>query len=324
MTIRVLLSDKFSKEIFALKEKGDFELVEKTGLSKDELIAEIGAFDCVLIRSATKLTSDILEHATNLKLIGRGGIGVDNVDIPFATTKNIKVMNTPFSNAESTAEHAIALMFAAAREIPYATSTMKNGVWDKKSLSEGRQLGGQTLGVIGAGTIGKIVASKALGLGMKVVMFDPYAKVDENGNITVPARGVLPELKVKSVTLDELLKASDFVTLHIPLTDGTKNLLNKDRFAIMKPNAILVNNARGGVVNEAELYDALKEKKILGAAFDVFEKEPLTDSPLLTLRNFISSPHISASTVEAQLQVATDLVNQVADFFNGKPSCILN
>lgn len=322
--IKVLLSDKFSPEIFELSKVGNFEIVEKVGMSKEELMSVIGDFDCILIRSATKLTADVIEKGVNLKLIGRGGIGVDNVDIPFATSKNIKVMNTPNSNAESTAEHAIALMFAAAREVPYATSSMKQGVWDKKTL-EGRQLGGSILGLVGIGNIGKIVASKAHGLGTEVVVYDPYVIPDASGCIEIPSKRYNSSFKVKVVTFDELLKQSDFISIHTPLTNSTKNLFSKEQFNKMKPNAYLINNSRGGIVNEADLYEALKGKTIAGAAFDVFTEEPFKASPLLELRNFICSPHISASTIEAQLQVAIDLVNQVKAFFvDNKHQCILN
>lgn len=324
MSIKVLLADKFSSEINELIKLGDFEITEKTGMNFEELAMMLPGFDCVLIRSATSLPGDLLEKAGGkLKLIGRGGVGVDNIDIPAASKMGIKVMNTPMANAESTAENAVALMFSAARQIPFGTAKLKAGEWAKKQM-KGRQLGGQTLGLIGTGNIGRIVAGKCYGVGMDVVAYDPFVTPDADGNITVNSGRFT--FKVKMVKeLDELLKAADFVSIHVPLTKTTKNLINADRFKTMKNSAIIVNNSRGGVVNEDDLYTALKDGEIAAAGLDVFGSEPCTGSPLFELDNFIATPHISATTYEAQLQVAIDLVNQIKAFFvDKKELCILN
>jgi len=321
--IKVLLADKFSENIFKLKELDGFIVDEKIGLSQDELKEIIKDYDVILIRSATKLPADVLKEAKKLKLIGRGGIGVDNIDIKAATELGIKVMNTPLANAESTAEHAIALMFAAARRIVKGTISLKNGEWIKKEL-KGKQLGAQTLGLIGMGNIGKIVAQKCYGIGMDVIVYDPYIRKDERNQFEIPSNNRVNSFKVSVVELEELLKTADFISIHVPLTNETRNLLDYEKLSLIKEGSVLVNNSRGGVVNEDDLYKILKEKNIY-AALDVFEKEPLKESKLLELDNFTCTPHISASTVEAQLQVATDLYNQLkAYFIDGEMINVLN
>lgn len=321
--IKVLLADKFSSDIFKLKELDGFIVDEKLGLKPEELKEIIADYDVILIRSATKLPADVLKLAKKIKLAGRGGIGVDNIDIKVATELGIKVMNTPLANAESTAEHAIAMMFATARKIALGTSSLKNKEWIKKQL-KGKQLGSQTLGLIGMGNIGKIVAQKCYGMGMDVIVFDPYLKKDENNQFEIKSNGRVVDFKVNIVGLEELLKTADFISIHTPLTDETKNLLDYDKLSLIKDSSVLVNNSRGGVVNEDDLYKVLKENKI-SAAFDVFASEPLGESNLLELDNFTCTPHISASTVEAQKQVAIDLYNQVkAYFIDGEMINILN
>lgn len=311
--IRVLLADKFSKEIFDLEKLEGVKVDENVGLKPEELAKIIPDYEVILIRSATKLTSELIKKGKNLKLIGRGGIGVDNIDIPTATSMGIKVMNTPMANAESTAEHAIGMMFSAARHVVRGTTSLRDKEWIKKKL-KGRQLGNSTLGLIGMGNIGKIVARKAYGIGMNVVVCDPYLKTDDDNTVTIKSNGKVVDFKVKSVSMEELLKTADFISIHTPLTKETKNMLNKEKLSLIKDGAILVNNSRGGVVNEKDLVEVLKEKNIF-AAFDVFENEPLGESDLLGLDNFIATPHISASTIEAQKQVGTDLVNQIEAFF---------
>jgi len=321
--IKVLLADKFSEDIFKLRELDGFIVDEKVGMTPDELKEVIAEYDVILIRSATKLPAEVLKLAKKLKLAGRGGIGVDNIDIKAATELGIKVMNTPLANAESTAEHAIAMMFAAARKIALGTASLKSEEWIKKQL-KGKQLGGQTLGLIGMGNIGKIVAQKCYGMGMDVIVSDPYLQKDKNSQFEIKSNGRVADFKVSVVELEELLKNADFISIHTPLTKETKNLLDYQKLSLIKKSSVLVNNSRGGVVNEEDLYKVLKEGKI-DAAFDVFASEPLGKSNLLELDNFTCTPHISASTVEAQKQVAIDLYNQLkAYFIDGDMINILN
>jgi len=282
--VKVLLADKFSEDIFKLRELDGFIVDENVGLKPEELKEIIADYDVVLIRSATRLPAEMLKLATNLKLAGRGGIGVDNIDIPAATELGVKVMNTPMANAESTAEHAIAMMFASARKVALGTSSLKSEQWIKKQL-KGKQLGGQKLGLIGMGNIGKIVAQKCFGMGMDVVVADPYLKADENNQFEIKSNGRVADFKVTVVSLEELLKTSDFISIHTPLTDETRNLLDFEKLSLIKPTSVLVNNSRGGVVNEEDLYKVLKEGKI-DVAFDVFANEPVGKSNLLELENF--------------------------------------
>jgi len=273
-----------------------------TGLSPEELKEIIGKYDALVIRSATKVTEDIIMAASNLKVIGRAGIGLDNVDIPVASRQGIVVMNTPYGNTITTAEHTIAMIMALSRNIPQATASLKDGKWEKKKL-KGRELFNKTLGLIGAGNIGGIVADRAKGLKMKVIIYDPYIKPE-----------TIEELDVESVSLDELLKRSDYVTIHTPKTDETKNLINKETLSKMKKGAMLINCARGGIVNEDDLYEALKSGHLWGAAIDVFSTEPPGKNKLLELNNFICTPHLGASTSEAQVNVARDVAEQIVAY----------
>ena len=268
----------------------------------DELIAIIGDYDGLAIRSATKVTKKILEAATNLKVVGRAGIGVDNVDIPAASAKGVVVMNTPFGNSITTAEHAIALMFALARDLPEADRSTQAGKWEKNRFM-GVEVTSKTLGLIGAGNIGSIVADRARGLKMKVVAYDPFL---------TPERAV--EMGVEKVTLDELLARADFITLHTPLTDSTRNILSREAIARTKKGVRIVNCARGGLIDEAALKEALDSGHVAGAALDVFVEEPAKESPLFGTPNFISTPHLGASTTEAQVNVAIQVAEQMADF----------
>jgi D-3-phosphoglycerate dehydrogenase len=299
---KVLISDKMDPRAAAIFRERGVEVDEITGKTPDELKAIIGQYDGLAIRSSTKVTKDILDHATNLKVIGRAGIGVDNVDIPAASAKGVIVMNTPFGNSITTAEHAIALMFALARQLPEANAQTQAGLWPKNGFM-GVEVTGKTLGLIGAGNIGSIVASRALGLKMKVVAFDPFL---------TPERAV--EMGVEKADLDTLLARADFITLHTPLTDQTRNILSRENLAKTKKGVRIVNCARGGLIDEAALKDALDSGQVAGAALDVFQTEPAKDSPLFGTPNFICTPHLGASTDEAQVNVALQVAEQLSDY----------
>jgi D-3-phosphoglycerate dehydrogenase len=302
MTVRVLISDKMDPKAAAIFRERGIEVDEINGQTPDELKAVIGQYDGLAIRSSTKVTRDLLEAAANLKVVGRAGIGVDNVDIPAATARGVVVMNTPFGNSITTAEHAIALMFALARQLPEADASTQAGKWEKNRFM-GVEVTGKTLGLIGAGNIGSIVATRALGLRMKVVAYDPFL---------TPERAI--ELGIEKVELDDLLKRADFITLHTPLTDQTRGILSRDALAKTKPGVRIVNCARGGLIDEAALKDALDSGHVAGAALDVFESEPAKDSPLFGTPNFISTPHLGASTSEAQVNVAIQVAEQMSDY----------
>lgn len=301
--MKVLVSDALSEVgVKIFQETPGIEVDVITGLYPEELKEIIGKYDALVIRSATKVTEDIIMAASNLKVIGRAGIGLDNVDIPVASRQGIVVMNTPYGNTITTAEHTIAMIMALSRNIPQATASLKDGKWEKKKL-KGRELFNKTLGLIGAGNIGGIVADRAKGLKMKVIIYDPYIKPE-----------TIEELDVESVSLAELLKRSDYVTIHTPKTDETKNLINKETLAKMKKGAMLINCARGGIVNEDDLYEALKSGHLWGAAIDVFSTEPPGKNKLLELNNFICTPHLGASTSEAQVNVARDVAEQIVAY----------
>ena len=310
---KVLISDKMDPNAARIFTQMGCDVDVITGETPEQLIARIGEYDGLAIRSSTKVTKDILDAATKLKVIGRAGIGVDNVDIPYASSKGVVVMNTPFGNSITTAEHAIALMFALARQIPEANAQTQAGLWPKNGFM-GVEVTGKTLGLIGAGNIGSIVASRALGLRMKVVAFDPFLS---------PERAI--ELGVEKAELDELLARADFITLHTPLTDQTRNILSRENLAKTKKGVRIVNCARGGLVDEAALKDALDSGHVAGAALDVFQTEPAKDSPLFGTPNFICTPHLGASTTEAQVNVALQVAEQMADFLvNGGVTNALN
>ena len=299
---KVLISDKMDPRAAQIFRERGVEVDEITGKTPDELLAIIGGYDGLAIRSSTKVTPKILEAATKLKVVGRAGIGVDNVDIPAASAKGVVVMNTPFGNSITTAEHAIALMFALARDLPEADKSTQAGKWEKNRFM-GVEVTSKTLGLIGAGNIGSIVADRARGLKMKVVAFDPFL---------TPERAV--EMGVEKVTLDELLARADFITLHTPLTDSTRNILSREALANTKKGVRIVNCARGGLIDEAALKEALDSGQVGGAALDVFVEEPAKASPLFGTPNFISTPHLGASTTEAQVNVAIQVAEQMADF----------
>ena len=301
--MKVLVSDPLSDvgiEIF--KETPGIDVDVNTGLTPEELAGIIGQYDGLVIRSATKVTSDILEAARNLKVIGRAGIGLDNVDIPAASQRGIVVMNTPEGNTITTAEHTISMIMALSRNIPQATSSLKEGKWEKKKL-KGQEVFNKTLGLVGVGHIGRIVADRARGMKMKVIVYDPYIKPE-----------AIEKLDLEPVSFDELLKRSDYITIHTPKTDETTNLINRDTIARMKKGAMVINCARGGIVNEDDLYDALESGHLAGAALDVFSTEPPGNIKLMGHSNFICTPHLGASTSEAQDNVALDVAEQIVAY----------
>ncbi|MDR6263480.1 phosphoglycerate dehydrogenase [Roseobacter sp. N2S] len=315
MAPKVLVSDKLSPTAVQIFRDNGIEVDFEPDLGKDkvELMKRIGEYDGLAIRSATKVTEKILENATNLKVIGRAGIGVDNVDLKAASRKGVIVMNTPFGNSITTAEHAIAMMFAVARQIPEASASTHAGKWEKSKFM-GVELTNKTLGLIGSGNIGSIVASRALGLKMKVVAYDPFLSEERAA-----------DLGVKKVDLDELLAAADFITLHVPKTDKTAGMLDAAAIAKMKKGVRIINCARGGLVDEDALAEALKSGHVAGAAFDVFEVEPATESPLFNLPNVVVTPHLGAATSEAQENVAIQVAEQISDYLlNGAVTNAIN
>ncbi len=301
---KVLISDDLSpRAVEIFKERG-IDVDMRVGLKPDELKAIISGYDGLAIRSATKVTKEILEAAINLKVVGRAGIGVDNVDIPAATARGVVVMNTPFGNSITTAEHAIAMMFALARDIPQATTSTRAGKWEKSRFM-GIELTGKVLGIIGCGNIGSIVAERAMGCRMRVVAFDPFLSEER-----------AKDLGVDKVDLDELLARADFITLHTPLTEQTKNILDKKAFAKCKKGVRVINCARGGLIVEEDLKEALESGQVGGAGLDVFAVEPAKDNPLFALEQVICTPHLGASTTEAQENVALQVAEQISDFLN--------
>lgn len=303
--MKVLITDGLAKEGLSILESAEGVDVDvKKGISKEELLEIVGGYDALIVRSATKVTSDIIEAAVSLRAIGRAGIGVDNVDVEAATKKGIVVMNTPEANAITTAEHAITLMLSMARRIPQAHASLMSGKWERSKF-KGVEIYGKTLGCVGLGNIGKLVAERAMGLKMNVIAYDPFV-----------TKEAAEKMGVELVDLEDLLKRADFITIHTPLTPDTKDLINKDTFEKTKPGLILINCARGGVANEADITEAVKEGKLAGAAFDVYVNEPPEEgNPLLTLEeNVVFTPHLGASTEEAQTKVGLAIAEQVADF----------
>lgn len=301
--MKVLVSDNLDPiGIQMFKDEDGIEVDFKPGLSPEDLKKIIGDYDGLAIRSATKVTADLLSAAKQLKVVGRAGIGLDNVDIPAATKHGVIVMNTPGGNVITTAEHAIAMMMAMTRNIPWGTASLKAGKWEKKNL-EGRELYNKILGIIGFGKIGSIVADRARGLKMQVVIYDPFVTPEQ-----------IEKAGYTSIPLDELYAKADYITVHVPKLKDTLNLLNKDAFDKMKNGVMIINCARGGIVNEEDLYNAIKSGRVAGAALDVFEKEPPGASPLFELDRVICTPHLGASTQEAQVNVATAVAGQIIDY----------
>ena len=301
-TPRVLIADKLSPAAAAIFRERGIETDVKTGLDRNRLADIIGQYDGLAVRSATKVTEKIIAKADNLKVVGRAGIGIDNIDVRAATLRGIIVMNTPFGNSITTAEHAISLLLALARQIPEADRSTQSGKWEKTRFM-GVEVTSKTLGLIGCGNIGSIVADRAQGLKMKVIAYDPFLS---------EARAL--DLGVEKVALDELLQRADFITLHTPMTEKTKNIIDAAALSKTKKGVRIVNCARGGLIVETALADALKSGHVAGAALDVFETEPATENPLFGLPNVICTPHLGASTNEAQENVALQIAEQMSDY----------
>ncbi|MEM2839774.1 MAG: phosphoglycerate dehydrogenase [Thermoplasmata archaeon] len=297
--MKILVADEISEKGVSMLRNSGHEVDVKTGLKEDELASIIADYDAMIVRSATKATRKIIQASKKLKVIGRAGVGVDNIDLEAATEKGVLVMNAPSGNIISTAELTVGLIFALARNIPQADRTMKEGKWEKKKFS-GRQLAGKTLGIIGLGKVGTEVAKRAQGLGMVVIAYDPLISPE-----------LAVRLHVRLVSLDMLLSQSDFITVHTTLTSQTRDMIGAEQLSKMKKSAFLINTARGGIVNEEALYNALNEKKIAGAALDVFVKEPPEDWKLAKLDNCIVTPHLGASTKEAQEEVGSEIAEQI-------------
>jgi D-3-phosphoglycerate dehydrogenase len=298
----VLIADKLSPQAIAIFKNHGVEVDVKTGLSEDELIKIVVQYDGLAIRSATKVNARVLAAATKLKVVGRAGIGVDNVDVKAATARGIVVMNTPFGNSITTAEHAVALMMSLARQIPAASASTHAGKWEKNKFM-GVELAGKTLGLIGCGNIGSIVADRAQGLKMKVIAYDPFLSAERAAAINV-----------EKLELEQLLPRADFISLHTPMTDATRHMLNRDSLARCKKGARIINCARGGLLVEADLKAAIEAGHIAGAALDVFEEEPATTNPLFGMEQVVATPHLGASTSEAQENVAIQVAEQMAEY----------
>ncbi|MFA6004627.1 MAG: hydroxyacid dehydrogenase [Elusimicrobiota bacterium] len=310
---KVLIADKSDSICTRVLQERGLEPVVKTGMKPEELKACIAEYDAIIVRSATTLTPDLIQAATKLKAVARAGSGVDNIDVPACTEKKVLVMNTPFGNTVSTGEHAIAMMMALARLIPQANASTHAGKWEKKKF-EGVELTGKTLGVIGCGNIGGVVADRAMGLKMKVVVYDPVMTAER-------AR----ELGVHMVGLDELYQKSDFITYHVVIRDTTKGMLNREAIAKMKKGVRIINCARGGIMVEADVKEALLSGQIAGLACDVFVKEPATEHIFFGMENVIATPHIAASTKDAQITVARQAAEQIADYLlTGKKTHAIN
>jgi D-3-phosphoglycerate dehydrogenase len=295
--MKVLVSDPLAKEGIEILEKSGIEVVEKTGLPPEELVKAIPEFDGIIVRSATKVTKDVIEAGKNLKVIGRAGVGLDNVDRDAAKAKNIKVVNTPAATSISVAELALGMMFGAARRLPQADASTKAGKWEKKKF-KGFELYGKTLGIIGIGRIGTELAKRAKALGMKVLAYDPYVKTSENAQV---------------VDFDKLLAQSDYISLHIPKTPETTHILNKAAFDKMKDGVVIINCARGGVVDENALFEAINAGKVRTAAMDVYEAEPAKEHKLFGLEGVIVTPHIGAQTAEGQARAGIQIAELVRD-----------
>jgi len=302
--MKILISDSLSKQGVELLEKAGFTVVVKSKMPKDELFKEISDADGLIVRSGTKVTEELIAAAPKLKIVGRAGSGLDNVDTPAATKRGIVVMNTPGGNTVTTAEHTMSMICAMSRRIPQATASVKAGKWEKDKFM-GVELYNKVLGIVGVGQIGSHLTKMAQGIGMRVIAYDPYLAAER-----------AEKMGVTMMALPDLFKNADIISVHTPLTPETKGIINTQAIATMKPGVMIVNCARGGIINEADLVEALKSKKVGAAAFDVFEEEPVkADNPLLALDNFICTPHIGAQTTEAQENVAVGIAEQVVDYF---------
>ena len=305
--MKVLIADPISNEgIDILRNYAQVDV--KTGLKPEEILSTIGDYDALVVRSQTQVSAEIIQAGKKLQVIARAGVGIDNIDVDEATRRGTLVVNAPTANTISAAEHTIALMLALARNIPQANAVLKSGVWQRADFM-GTEVRGKTLGIIGLGRVGSEVARRARGLEMKVIANDPYISVDYARN-----------LQVELVSLKQLLKESDFITLHLTLTPSTKGLIGAKELALVKPTVRIINCARGGLIDEEALARAVKEKRVAGAAIDVFSTEPATKSILFEEANIIVTPHLGASTTEAQIVAATDVAEQIIDVFEGRPA----
>lgn len=300
--MKVGICDPIAKEGVELLKKEGFEVVDLTGLPKDELPNHVRDLDAIIVRSATKVRKEMIDAAEKLKAIGRAGVGLDNIDVEYAKSKGIKVINTPGATSISVAELTIGLILAVMRKIAYADREMRNGAWPKKKC-KGIEMYGKTLGIIGIGRIGREVAKRARAFGMKVIYYDVYR----------PDESTEKELAIEFRELDALVSEADVITLHLPLTPDTKHLINKERIEKMKDGAIIINAARGGIVDENALYEALKSGKLYGAALDVYENEPLKESKLFELDNIVLTPHIGAQAKEGQTRAGIEVAKKIAD-----------
>ena len=299
--MKVLITDPIAKEGVEILKREGFQVDEKPGIPKEELIATIPEYDAIIVRSATKVTREVIEAAKKLRVIGRAGVGLDNIDREAAKERGIKVLNTPEATSISVAELSLAMMFANARPLVEGTTSLKQGKWEKKRL-KGFELYGKTLGIIGIGRIGKELAKRAKALGMRVLAYDPYVSSSDVAELT---------------TLDNLLKESDFISIHTPLTDETRHLISREEFEKMKDGVVLINCARGGIVDEDALYEALKSGKVKSAGIDVYEKEPPIGNRLLELENVVLTPHIGAQTSEGQKRAGIGIAELVRDTLKG-------
>ena len=303
MTHNILIADNLAPVAAAVLADAGFDVVTKHGLDEEQLCGIIGDFHGILVRSAIRVTRKVIASGTALKVIGRAGIGVDNIDVSAATEHGVLVLNVPGGNSITAAEHTLALLFALARRIPAAVQSMKEGRWDRKAFA-GRELTGLTLGIIGFGNVGRIVADRALGLKMRITAFDPNVPA-----FAMEGLGVRP-----ARNLEDLLSVSDVITVHTPLTSHTRNLIDEKALRTVKMGVMIVNVSRGGVVDESALYQALQSGQVSAAALDVYHTEPPTDNPLIDLPNVIATPHLGASTKEAQTRVAVSIAEQVRDY----------
>ena len=298
--MKVLICDPIANEGVEMMCRAGIEVDVKTGLAPEELERAIGDYDVIVVRSATKVRKPTIEAARNLKLIIRGGVGLDNIDVEYAQARGIEVMNTPAASTNAVAELTVGYLLALARRLPQATASLRAGKWEKKKFS-GSEIIGKTLGLIGYGRIGWLVAKKALALGMEIIAYDPYVS-DPKG------------LEMEFVSLEELLNRADYISLHLLLTEETRNLIDKPQFEMMKDGMCIINCARGGTINEDALYEAIRAGKVAGAALDVYAEEPARDNRLFELDEVIGSPHIGAATVEAQHRVSTEVAEKVIEF----------
>jgi D-3-phosphoglycerate dehydrogenase / 2-oxoglutarate reductase len=299
---RVLVADDMAADAVAIMSNAGLKVDVNTGRSPEQLKEIIGQYHGLAVRSSSKVTAGLFEAAVQLKIVGRAGVGVDNIDVPAATSKNVLVINTPAGNGIAAGELALGYIFALARKLPQSTASMKSGQWDKKAFM-GVEITGKTLGVVGFGNIGRMVGDRAVGLKMNVLAYDPFIQP-----------GAVPPVGTEYANLDELIKRSDFITLHMPLTAETKGLFGRENLLKMKKSAYIINCARGGIIDEQALYEVMKDGHLAGAALDVFEEEPCGSLPVLSLPNVLSSPHTGASTKEAQVKVAIELAEVFVDF----------